>query len=67
MTGTYDGDGPQTLRVRLPGLSATDRIRVKIDGRPADGKIGDDLVVLTLPPSSGRTPCRFEIIRMPVR
>jgi hypothetical protein len=65
--GTYQGDGPQTLRVRLPGLAVTDKIGAKIDGRPAAAKIRAGLIVITLPSASGRTPCRFEVVRTTAR
>jgi len=63
--GTYDGNGPQSLRVRLPGLAVTDKIRAKINDRPAETKLEDGLIVIGLARSPGQAPCRFEIIRIP--
>jgi hypothetical protein len=61
--GTYDGYSHQTLRVRLPGLAVTDKIRAEINGRPAEAKLEDGLIVVDLVKSFGQDPCRFEISR----
>jgi len=61
--GTYEGDGPQTLRVWLPGLAATDKIRAEINDKLAEAEIKDDLVVFTLPGNH----CRFEVFRTVVK
>jgi hypothetical protein len=61
--GTYSGDGPQTLRVRLPGLALTDKIRAKINLRPAEAKIEDGFIVIDLERAPAWNPCRFEIYR----
>ncbi len=61
--GTYYGDSPQTLRVRLPGLALTDKIRAEVRDLPAEAKIEDGVIVVNLARSLGKIPCRFEIVR----
>ncbi|MGZ5554453.1 MAG: hypothetical protein ACXW3H_01710 [Candidatus Aminicenantales bacterium] len=61
--GTYQGDGPQTLRVRLPGLVATDKIRAEVRDLPAEAKVEDGVIIIHLARSLGQIPCRFEIVR----
>jgi hypothetical protein len=65
--GTYDGSGPQVLRVWLPGLAATDKIKATVNGKPGAAEIKDDLIVITLPASSKMDLGRFEIVRTPRR
>lgn len=65
--GTYDGSGPQVLRVWLPGLAATDKIKATVNGKPGAAEIKEDLIVITLPASSKMDLGRFEIVRTPRR
>jgi len=64
ITGTYDGDGPQELGVRLPPSGAARAaVRAAINGRPAVARSENGLAFITLPAASKSRPCRFEMGR----
>jgi hypothetical protein len=63
IAGTYCGGTPQRLGVRLPPRTGPVEFRATSDGRSADTVQEEGLVFITLPPSTARQPCRFEIIR----
>ncbi len=64
VTGSYLGDGPQKLGLRLPWASDNVKIDVLIDGQAA-GSVRErgGFVFFTLPATAGETPCKFEIGR----
>jgi hypothetical protein len=62
--GTYAGETPQTLGVRLPAESERAEIRVTINGQTSMGSQDGGLIFVVLPPASPKKPCRFEIIRI---
>jgi hypothetical protein len=64
VTGTYEGDDPQTLGVLLPGVAAEATITATIDGRAAETKFEHGLIFIVLPAAPQGKPCIFEIVRM---
>ena len=65
ISGTYQGDGPQKLGVWLQGLTAQTEIHATIEGRPAEAKLTEGLISITLPAAPSWDPRRFEIARGP--
>jgi hypothetical protein len=67
VTGTYLGDGPQKLGVRLPGLNAGSKINARIGGRTSVVTREGGLILVTLPEATAGRPCRFEIVRTTIK
>ena len=63
ITGTYEGDEPQTLGVLLPGVTAEAMIEATILLRAAKTKLEQGLIFIVLPATRPGEPCDFEIVR----
>ncbi len=67
VSGTYEGEGPQKLGVRLPPAAAGMKVRALIDDELAKAAEEDGLIFVTLPGTPPGKPCRFVLARTPAK
>jgi len=61
--GTYTGSAPLRLGVRLPARPESVEVRASIEGCQVPALEQEALIFITLPSTSGKEVCRFEIVR----
>jgi len=65
VSGTYEGDGPQKLAVRLSPARPGAKVSVLAAGLPLEMRMQGGLVFVTLAETPPGKPCKFEIARIP--
>jgi hypothetical protein len=61
--GEYTGSAQQLVGVRFSPRTSTQKPRASIDGQPVPVQEADSLIFVTLPPTKGTKPHKFEILQ----